>query len=257
MCTGTPCYGRGADFSSMIPLARAWRAWLTFLCGTSALAGQAPKLSGFPFTDESLRYAVTWPSGLSLGEAHMNATRRMAANGREHWDFQLALDAAVPGFAVSDSYRADSSLDLCAVIFEKAFAHGARKSHEFAYFSSQEGVARRYTDGGGKSEVAVSACARDALTFLYFTRRELGQGRVPPREDVLCGASYRVQLEYTGAQTVSVHGVTEEADRLLITAKGPASQTTFEMFFARDAARTPLVVRVPLSMGSFSLQLAR
>jgi hypothetical protein len=29
------------------------------------------------------------------------------------------------------------------------------------------------------------------------------------------------------------------------------------MFFARDAARTPLVIRVPLSVGTFSMELVR
>jgi len=236
----------------------AWRlASLTCLYGAVALAAPAPELSGFPFTNESLLYAVNGPSGSRLGEANVTATRRVAANGAESWDFQLALNVSIPGFTISDNYRADSTLDLCGVTFEKAFVHGARTSHEFTYFNSQNGVARRYTDGGGNSEVPVSSCARDALTFLYFARRELGQGRVPPREDVLCGATYRVQLEYKDAQTVKVHGLNAEADRVLFTVKGPASQTTFEMFFARDAARTPLVVRVPLSLGTLSLELAR
>jgi len=48
-----------------------------------------------------------------------------------------------------------------------------------------------------------------------------------------------------------------EADRVVSTLKGPASQISFEMFFARDAARTLLVIRVPLSLGTFSLELAR
>jgi hypothetical protein len=39
--------------------------------------------------------------------------------------------------------------------------------------------------------------------------------------------------------------------------KGPKSSFAFEMFFARDAARTPLLVRVPLSAGSFSMELVR
>jgi hypothetical protein len=43
----------------------------------------------------------------------------------------------------------------------------------------------------------------------------------------------------------------------MVTVQGPASEITFEMFFARDAARTPLVIRVPLSPGMFSLELAR
>jgi hypothetical protein len=44
---------------------------------------------------------------------------------------------------------------------------------------------------------------------------------------------------------------------VLATLKGPASEITFEMFFARDAARTPLVIRVPLTLGTFSMELAR
>lgn len=234
-------------------------ASLISLYGAMTLAGQgtsSPQLTGFPFTDEALHYSVSWPGSASLGEANLTATRRVSANGGERWDFQLALDAAVPGFAVSDRYRADSSAELCTGTFEKAFAHGAHRSHEFTYFNSP-GIARRFTDGGGQSEVTVAPCARDALTFLYFTRRELGQGRVPPQEIVLCGASYQIQLEYKGAQTVSVHGVSAETDRVQVTVKGPASGIVFEMFFARDAARTPLVVRVPLSIGTVSLELAR
>ena len=29
-----------------------------------------PALTGFPFTNETLHYTLSWPSGLSLGEAH-------------------------------------------------------------------------------------------------------------------------------------------------------------------------------------------
>jgi hypothetical protein len=47
------------------------------------------------------------------------------------------------------------------------------------------------------------------------------------------------------------------ADRLIVTVKGPASEMSFEIFFARDPARTPVIIRVPLSPGMFSLELAR
>ena len=35
-------------------------------------AAQPSALTGFPFTDESLNYSINWPSGLSLGEAHLH-----------------------------------------------------------------------------------------------------------------------------------------------------------------------------------------
>jgi hypothetical protein len=226
------------------------------LCCLAAQAAGPPAtvsaLTGFPFTNETLHYTLSWPSGLSLGEALMTATRNSA-----EWSFDLYLKGAVPGFEVADHYHATASPDLCAMAFDRQFTHGSRKSEEHIDFDPHAGVARRETVGGGKSDIAIASCARDALTFLYYARRELGQGRVPPREDVLFGAPYQVRLEYTGAQTVKVGDKKTEADRVVSTLKGPASQISFEMFFARDAARTPLIIRVPLSLGTFSLELAR
>jgi hypothetical protein len=234
--------------------------WLCLGC-LAALGAEphasVPALTGFPFTDETLRYTLNWATGVSLGEAHMTATRGKAATGAERWDFELALDASVPGFTVSDRYRADASSDLCSMTFDKDITHGARKSHEEIEFDSHDGVARRHTSGGGKSDVPISQCARDALTFLYHARRELGQGRVPQYEDIVFGSSYRVRVDYTGPQTVKVGNKDSETDRVVVTVTGPASEISFEMFFARDAARTPLLIRVPLSLGTFSMELAR
>jgi len=221
-------------------------------------AASAPVLAGFPFTNETLHYAVTWPTGLSLGEAHMSAARSKSAKGPgEQWAFELSLDASVPGFAVADRYHAAASPDLCSATFDKDIAHGSRKTHERIEFDDHAGVARRESLGAGKSDVPISQCGRDALTFLYFARRELGQGRVPPPEDVVLGAKYQARLEYTGEQTIKVGNKPSVTDRVVVTVKGPASETSFEMFFARDPARTPLLIRVPLSLGVFSMELSR
>jgi len=39
--------------------------------------------------------------------------------------------------------------------------------------------------------------------------------------------------------------------------KGSASEIGFEVFFLKDAARTPALVRVPLALGTFSMELVR
>jgi hypothetical protein len=224
----------------------------------AVLAGPVADPTGFPFTNETLNYTVNWPSGLALGEAHMSATKiQPSPNGPTQWAFKLTLDAAMPGFAVGDRYNATASLDLCSAMFDRDFTHGTRKSHERDDFDQQAGVAHRETVGGGKSDISISRCAHDVLTFLYRTRQELGQGRVPPAETILFGGPYQVNLQYTGEQTVKVNDKPSTADRLIVTVKGPASEISFEMFFARDAARTPLIIRVPLSPGMFSLELAR
>lgn len=202
---------------------------------------------------ETLNYSVNWPSGLSLGEARLQSN---PSAGR--WQYEFTLEAALPGFAVRDRYQSLAGEGACSLELEKQFRHGQRKGHERTRFDPTQGVATRETlEGGGKSELATPACPRDALTFLYHLRRELGQGRLPPAQTIYFGAAYLVRLEYGGAQRVRVGDEPVEADRLAVSVKGPASETRFELFFARDAARTLLVARVPFPMGVFSMELVR
>ena len=64
-------------------------------------------------------------------------------------------------------------------------------------------------------------------------------------------------MQFAGAQPIVVNGERADADRFTVTVKGPASETGFEIYLARDAARTPLVVKAPLALGSFSMELMR
>jgi hypothetical protein len=186
-----------------------------------------------------------------MGEGRMNARR--LEGGR--WEFDLTLDASVPGVTVQDHYRSVATADLCSVEFERDSAHGAKKSREKVTFAQNDRTAHRTTttNGGGSSDFSVPACARDALTFLYFTRREMGQGRVPPADKLVFGGPYDIRLEYPGPETLK-GAVT---DRLQSSVRGPSSNVSFDLLFARDPARTPLLIRVPLTLGTFSLELTR
>lgn len=215
-------------------------------------AGPAAAQSGFPFTSETLHYSVNWPSGLSLGEGNLRAARNS-----DRWEFEMTLDASIPGFAVHDRYRSAATANLCSLEFEKDLTHGSRRAREKTVFAYGEGIAHRTTLNGGKSEISISDCGRDALDFLFFARRELGQGRVPPAQTVLFGSAYEVRMEYTGLQSVSVNDAKVQADRVTVAFKGPSSDYSFEIFFARDAARTPVVIRAPFALGSFSMELVR
>lgn len=217
-----------------------------------------PAETGFPSGDEELHYSINWPSGLSLGEAHLRATLVKSSGGApEKWRFEMTIDAAAPGFAVSDHYRSTATGELCSLNLEKQFVHGKHRAHERLTFDQSEGVVKRETEKGGKSEYSVSSCAKDALAFIYHARKELSHGRVPPAQTVIFGAPYQVRLEYTGAQTVTVSEKRIEADRMTATVKGPASDVSFELFFARDPARTPVALRIPLALGAFSIELIR
>ncbi len=202
---------------------------------------------------ESLHYTINWPSGLSLGEATVRADR---ADKSGPWEFAVDIDASVPGFAVRDHYLSRATGDLCSVQLDKSYTHGKRKSEEKVTFDQQAHTATRETpNGGGKSDIKTGDCARDALTFIQFVRRELAQGRLAPQQQVIFGSVYSVRIEYMGAQSIKVGDQKADSDRILATIKGPSSDITVEIFFSRDAARVPLMAKVPLSLGVFSMEL--
>jgi hypothetical protein len=211
--------------------------------------------TGFPFQNETLRYSINWPSGLSLGEATMIAHRSESG-----WNFDVEFNAGIPAFPFADKYKASASPDFCSVELRRDISHGSRKVSEKTTFDQKKNQAQRQTvvpAGGGKTEFSIPTCAKDAIAFQYLARRELGQGRVPPAEKVFFGSGYSVKMDYTGAQTITAAEKPTVTDHLNVSVKGPASDFTFEIFYARDAARTPLLIKIPVTVGTISLELVR
>jgi hypothetical protein len=202
---------------------------------------------------ETLRYSVNWPSGLSLGEASMS--KKVAENGRVESEFQI--DAGIPGFRVMDHFTSLATETLCSIEFEKRIEHGTRKGEERSTFDRDSNRVKRQTVKGGSSELDTGTCARDALAYLLFVRRELAAGRIPPEQTVWFGAPYQVRLQYRTTETLIVGEEPIETDGLNVVLKGKASEHTFQLNFARDAARTLVRVKVPFSMGLFSMDLVR
>src|SRR5579872_2888133 len=172
-------------------------------------------LFSFSAFGESLHYSINWPSGLSLGEAILSSTSSSTKGHIDSWDFSLDIDASVPGFVVRDHYTSRASGDFCSSELTKKFTHGKHKADERITFDQSNHTATRDTqNGGGKWDVPVGPCARDALTFIQFVRRELAQGRVAPQQDAVLGAMYNVRVEYTGTQTIKLGYKRVDADRI-------------------------------------------
>jgi len=224
----------------------------------AALSISAAPAGAPVFENEQLRYNINWPSGLSLGEAQLRASMSKASPdsaGQLHLEF--TLDAGIPGFSVSDQYRSEASPEFCSAEFQRTAKHGSKKTDEKTTFDQQHGTASRETSGGGKSELKASTCGKDALAFLYYVRRELSQGRIPPQQTVFFGAPYDIRLEFMGTQRIPLGEAQVEADRVTASVKGPSSEISFEVFFLKDRTRTPVLVRVPLALGTFSMELVR
>jgi hypothetical protein len=80
---------------------------------------------------------------------------------------------------------------------------------------------------------------------------------MPPPQQVYFGSAYAAHLTYVGEATLPVGDKPTVTDHLTVSLKGPKSDTTVEVFYARDAARTPLAIRIPAKLGTLSLELAR
>jgi hypothetical protein len=228
-----------------------WFLLLSFSSGADTVPSAAPAPAS-----EQLTYNVNWPTGLSLGEARLRTTRAKSDSGAR-LETEFSVDAAIPGFQVLDRYHAVADSNLCSTELSKSYRHGQRSAEETTEFDQSRKVATRQTKDGGKSEIAIQSCAKDALTYLQYLRNELNQGRLPPHQVVLFGAQYRVSVQFAGTEPIVVSDQRVEADRLNVTVKGPATDITFQAYFAKDPARTPLLVKIPLSLATFSVELVR
>jgi hypothetical protein len=213
-----------------------------------------------PAGAESLHYAIYWPSGLSLGEASWSASpRQEESDGSTHaaWEFSLDIDASMPGFTILDRYHSSDNADLCALEIDKKYQHGTRKADERTTIDQSNHTATRGArEGIAGAPFPVASCARDPLAFFQYVRNELAQGRLPASQSLVFGSIYEVRLTNTGVEQVRIGGKTVSADHIAATIKGPATDATFEMLFAQDAVRTPVLFRIPLSLGVFTAELA-
>jgi hypothetical protein len=149
----------------------------------------------------------------------------------------------------------------CSKEFQRDTIHNSKSNREKTTFDQEKQTAHRQTEfpsDGGSSDMSTGACGRDAIAFLYFARKELGQGRVPPPQVVYFGGPYTVQQSYTGAQNITLADKKPEVtDHLVFTVKGPKAEFSVEVYYARDAARTPLLIKIPQTVGTLTMELVR
>jgi hypothetical protein len=199
---------------------------------------------------ESLHYNLTWQSGLNLGEA---ALRADSVNG--NWSFSATVDASLPGYVLRDEYRSTADAKFCSQTLERNIQRGSRKSRELSTFDHAAKKVHRQTIGGGSSDQPAAECAPDAMAFLQWLRQELAAGRMPAQHTVYLGAKYDLQLSPAGSESVRQGDRTLEADKISIHIRGPKADLTIEVLFARDPQRTPLLARLPLALGTFTVEL--
>lgn len=223
-------------------------AGILAICGVAV--GQEAVVAPFA-SGETLRYEIVWPSGLRLGDAEFRANSNLTG-----WAFAADLSASLPAIIVDDKYQSSTDSSLCSTKFAKQVIHGKHKQNEEVEFDQDANRAlRRNLANGTTQNLVVPPCARDALAYLYYLRQDLSHGRVPPPDDFNSGTQMQISVSYVETREIEAGGKKQDADRLLIYVTGGEKPINIEVFLAKDDARTPLLLRVPLELGTFSLRL--
>src|SRR5262249_41003116 len=156
-------------------------------------------------------------------------------------NLDLTFEVRFPGFPLVDSFTSDSDAKFCTAHFRRDLEHGPKKSGESIDVNPQTGKAtRKPVKGGGEREVSGPECVHDPLAYLFFLRNEIARGRTPPQQPVLYGSLYQVKLTPLGTAMIPIGGKQVETDRIGCEIQGPRSHHNVEVFFARDATRTPV-----------------
>lgn len=225
---------------------------VTLLLVIPLRGGRAEEIR-MPFAaGEDLAYAITWPSGLSVGTARFRA--RPKGHG---WRFEMTIEASVHEFAVDDAFVSETDASLCSSRFEKHVRHGSKRAHEALRFADGT-VERTNLDPvrpGPPGTALVEACARDALAAVYYLRQDLAAGRLPAPGAIHFGAAYDLQLEYEQTRWLPWDEGRRQADLIRVRVRGPASRREFLAYFGRDAARTPLLFQARIEGESFLMRL--
>ncbi len=197
---------------------------------------------------ETLRYNLKWPSGLTLGEA--NFTSELTARGSR---YTLDLDASLPAYALTDRYTSATSAQSCTIQFTRETHHGSKSSHEQTTVAP-DGAITRETIGGGKTEIPTYPCPRDPLALLTALRKNFAQ----PAQSVLFGAGYPVRFEAAMPATISLNDKPTPADKVICILTLPKTgDYRLELYFLKDQAHTPALIRAPFALGIFSMELVR
>jgi hypothetical protein len=203
-----------------------------------------------PAHAETLRYALMFQSGLKLGEAAL-----IADSGEAGWSFRASADASIPGFALRDEYKSATDAKFCSQTLERNLQRGSRKNAEKVTFDQEHEKVLRQTVNGGKSEISAEPCAHDAMAFLKVLRQELAKGHMVSQQAVYLGAKYDLKMTLLGTESIRRGEKRVDADHVQAKIRGPKADYTIEVYFARDAARTPILARLPLALGTFTLEL--
>ncbi|OFW06747.1 MAG: hypothetical protein A3G20_05310 [Acidobacteria bacterium RIFCSPLOWO2_12_FULL_59_11] len=188
---------------------------------------------------------------MSLGEAFMEAS---PSGAETH--FQVTVEINLPQYALRHSSSSVATgVGLCSLRFRQETGEGAKKWWEESGEFDQAAHEAHWTRNGQTTTASIAACAQDPLTFLYYFRSRLAEGKPPDSGTLFRGGDFNVRVRAAGAETVAFRGQQRAAEKYVVTFPSQNQELTIELWISTDAERVPVRIRVPSPLAVFTAEL--
>lgn len=207
---------------------------------------------------ERLTYRIDWQKYSGAAEAELEVVNRENFYGRQSWHFRATLRTLEPARAL---YPLDDQIDSYASFDGLSTIRYQQRLREFGkpYESDLEFISSGYAALGRRPRVIVPPGTHDPLSAIYSLRqldwRRVAEVRIPvyDGDDLYDMIAEREGLEEIRLAAGEVPA-TRIAIRLLASGRQVADEH-FQIWFARDAAQTPVAFEAQLPVGTVRAEL--
>lgn len=220
---------------------------LVFLAGSLAVPLRA---GSFPWPEgEKLELEIFWPSGVTMGEATLQAS-----NVKDMHFLSASMEVVLPQGRMLYKFTSTTDANLCSREFHQSVERGRKFWEEVTRFDSEAGTASVSRDGKTR-EIAAGKCARDPLAYLYYYRAQSAAGKHPSQDSLFLTGPLALTITAKGKEQVKINRIARQADRYQIAYPSETGPGTLELWLDGSARQTPVAIRLPLPLATFSAEL--
>ena len=217
---------------------------LVLLCPAQLRAQKHPWPEG-----EKLTLEIFWPSGVTLGEATLDAR-----SIKDIHYFSASVEVVLPQGHIIYKLYSTATAELCSREFRQSVQRSGKVWEETTSFDAESGKAMVTRDARSR-EYPAAKCLRDPLTYLYFFRSQAAAGKRATAESLFLNGLLSLRIDALASEMVKIKRSERRGERYQIRFPGSAGEGRAELWLDGASAQTPIAVRLPLPFSTFSAEL--
>ena len=210
---------------------------------------------------EQLDYSVGWQNFLVAATAQVSVLERRSLYGHTAWHFQAVTHTVEPVrylYPVDDQFDSYTDAGSLASLQFETYLRESGKHEDAVYRMSTEGEPAR----GDGPTVRVPAGTRDPLGAFFALRTNDWERSAEVSMPVFDGKKlYELRArKVSGVETVEVPAGSFKATQIELRVyerNREVLTAQFQLWLAKDAARTPVLIEAELPFGSLRVELTR